>query len=193
MTDQQTAAALSDQEQQALVAAIARATVTDVAPEELPLFEPMSEAYFDHRRHPDTTRTGEMLGFGIDAAQAAVLVTPVVLQAAQGVVSYLVTEIGSAFKEEAGPRIRAIMRKVLGGDATPDEQPKPDARKPEEPEEPDKPKPERPKPDEPDEVAWSKEQLDEVHRVAVRALERSGVKGAKATMVADAIVGAIVR
>ena len=184
------AAALTPDEQQALVQALARSTVTEVAPEELPLFDPTSEAYFDASRRGDGKTTDEMLGFGVDAAAAAVLVTPVALEAARSVISYLVGELSSALKDEAGPRIREIVKRVLGGG---------DAAKPEQPDTPETPgEPEptttdpKPKPV-PETTPLTPAQLDELHKVALKTAERMGMEKAKASVVADAIVGAIVR
>ena len=58
--------ALSAADEQALVEALARTAVQDVAPEELPLFGPTSEAYFDPKRGtPAGAKSDEMLGFGV--------------------------------------------------------------------------------------------------------------------------------
>ena len=193
MTDSAPAAgaALTPDEQQALVQALARSTVTEVAPEELPLFDPTSEAYFDASRRGDGKTTDEMLGFGVDAAAAAVLVTPVALEAARSVISYLVGELSSALKDEAGPRIREIVKRVLGGgDAAKPEQPD----TPETPGEPEPPKTTDPKPKPvPETTPLTPAQLDELHKVALKTAERMGMEKAKASVVADAIVGAIVR
>ena len=184
--------ALTPDEQHSMVLALARSTVTEVAPEELPLFEPTSEAYFDASRRGGGTATDEMLGFGVDAAAAAVLVTPVALEAARSVISYLVGELSSALKDEAGPRIREIVKRVLGGgDAAKQEQPDtPDTTG-----EPEPPKTTDPKPMPPEAATapLTPAQLDELHKVALKTAERMGMEKAKASVVADAIVGAIVR
>ncbi|HEY4189374.1 MAG TPA: hypothetical protein VGM28_03055, partial [Candidatus Limnocylindrales bacterium] len=102
--------ALSGADEQALVEALARSAVQDAAPEELPLFGPTSEAYFDPRRGtPAGANSDEMLGFGVDAAAAMVFVTPVALEAARSAVNFLVVELQAAFKEEAKPMIQALV------------------------------------------------------------------------------------
>jgi hypothetical protein len=186
------AAALTPGEEQAMVQALARSTVTEVAPEELPLFEPTSEAYFDPSRREDGRTPDEMLGFGVDAAAAAVLVTPVALEAARSVISYLVGELSSALKDEAGPRIREIVKRVLGGDDDAKQQ------KPDGPDQTGEPEPRtttdpKPTPPTPATTPLTPAQLDELHKVALRTAERMGMERAKASVVADAIVGAIVR
>ena len=105
--------ALSSADEQALVEALARSAVQDAAPEELPLFAPTSEAYFDPRRGtPAGAKSDEMLGFGVDAAAAMVFVTPVALEAARSVVSYLVTELQAALKDESKPMIQALVHRL---------------------------------------------------------------------------------
>jgi hypothetical protein len=171
--------ALNSADEQALVEALARSAVQDAAPEELPLFAPTSEAYFDPRRGtPAGAKSDEMLGFGVDAAAAMVFVTPVALEAARSVVSYLVTELQVALKDESKPMIQALVHRLAHlrdkPGATTDAKPA-DA------------KAAGPEPAEP--AAFTEEQLQEVHKVALRTAERMGLEHAKAAVVADAIVG----
>jgi len=65
--------------QDQLVSELARNLVANTAPQELPLFRPVSEAYF---KDPDGTLKGqpgkdETLGFGV--GEAATFITPIVL------------------------------------------------------------------------------------------------------------------
>lgn len=184
---------LSSQDEQAAVAALARTTVDEVAPEEEPLFGPMAEAYFDPSR---STKTGggtdDMLGFGVDAAAAAVLVTPVALEAARSVIGYVIGELETAFKEEAKPMIQAFMKRLLHGKPKPGE---PGEAKPADGAATDgaakaETKAETKAADEP--IPFSEQQLAEVRKVALKTAERMGMERDKANVVADAIVGAIV-
>ena len=169
---------LSSQDERAAVAALARTTVDEVAPEEAPLFTPMSEAYFDPSRSMKAGGgTDDMLGFGVDAAAAAVLVTPVALEAARSVIGYVVGELETAFKEEAKPMIQAFMKRLLHG--------KPKPGQPAEPKAEAKPAEVEPPP-------FTDQQLAEVRKVALKTAERMGMERDKANVVADAIVGAIV-
>ena len=106
---------LSQSDERAVVEALARVAVDDAAPEEGPLFGPMTDAYYDPRRGtPGGSKSDEMLGFGVDAAAAAVLVTPIALEVAKNVLGYLVGELQTAFKDEAKPMIQALVKRVLG-------------------------------------------------------------------------------
>ena len=107
-------AGLSQSDERAIVEALARVAVDDAAPEEGPLFGPMTDAYYDPRRGtPSGSKSDEMLGFGVDAAAAVVLVTPVALEVAKNVLGYVVGELQTAFKDEAKPMIQALVKRVL--------------------------------------------------------------------------------
>jgi hypothetical protein len=109
VSDQSVAAASSDD----LVAALARATVERAAPEELPLFGPISEAYrADPRALEDGKRRDEMLGFGVDAA--VVLVTPVALQVARDVLGFLHEQLRERAREHGEGAIDRIVARLVG-------------------------------------------------------------------------------
>ena len=175
---------LSPQDEQAVVAALARTTVDEVAPEEAPLFGPMSQAYFDPARAKGgKSGTDDMLGFGVDAAAAAILVTPIALEAAKSVIGYVVGELQTAFKDEAKPMIQAFMKRLLHGKPKPGEPaeaPTDDGAAKAEAKPPDEPPP------------FTDDQLAEVRKVALKTAERMGMERDKANVVADTIVGAIV-
>jgi hypothetical protein len=110
VSDQSVAAATPDD----LVAALARATVERAAPEELPLFGPMSEAYL---ADPSALEDGgkkrdEMLGFGVDAA--VVLITPVALQVARDVLGFLHEQLRERAREQGEGAIDRIIAKLVG-------------------------------------------------------------------------------
>ena len=82
----------------ALVAALARASVERVAPEELPLFRATSQAYFDDPSALERRESrDEMLGFGVDAA--VMLVTPVALAVARDVIQFVADAAARAARE----------------------------------------------------------------------------------------------
>jgi hypothetical protein len=166
-------AGLSQSDERAVVEALARAVVEDAAPEERPLFGPMTEAYYDPRRGtPSGSKSDEMLGFGVDAAAAVVLVTPIALEAAKNVLGYLVGELQAAFKDESKPVIQALVKRLLRRG------PKPEG---------DKAAAEPPAPPE-----LTQAQLDELRKVALSTAERMGLREPKASVLANAIVGAMV-
>jgi hypothetical protein len=109
VSDQSVAAAIPDD----LVAELARATVERAAPEELPLFGPISEAY---RADPQSLDGGkprdEMLGFGVDAA--VVLVTPVALQVARDVLGFLHEQLRERAREQGESAIDRLIARLVG-------------------------------------------------------------------------------
>ncbi len=180
------AGGLSDADEQALIEALAHSAVEDVAPEELPLFGPTSEAYFDPARGtPAGAKSDEMLGFGVDAAAAMVLVTPVALEAAKSVVGYVVGELQTALKDQAKPMIQALVKRLLQRGAKPVGAPE-DKTADAAGQPPAKSAADEAPP-------FTREQLDELHKVALKTAERMGMQRDKASVVADAIVGAIAR
>lgn len=109
MSDRSVAAATPDD----LVAALARATVERAAPEELPLFAPMSEAYLaDPKALEPGKGRDEMLGFGVDAA--VLLVTPVALQVARDVLGFLHEQLRERAREHGEGAVDRIVARLVG-------------------------------------------------------------------------------
>lgn len=162
---------LSAADEQELITLLARHAVEQVAPDELPLFRPTTQAYFDPRRRSGGVRdSDEMLGFGIDADPAQLFVTPVALEVAKAVVAFMIVEAKSVWKEHAKPRIKALALRLLGMEANAEE----------------KPQPEEP-------IVFTPEQLTEIHEQAVKTAIRAGMAKDRASLLADAIVGAVAR
>ncbi len=96
------------------IESVSRDLVGQVAPQELPAFGPISDAYF---RNPTKVLEGrtskdEMLGFGIETGVA--LITPVIIEATKGVISYLKEEVKKSAKTESTNVISRFMKKVFG-------------------------------------------------------------------------------
>ena len=150
-------------ESDALVAALARATVEKAAPEELPLFRATSEAYFEDPQSLERTGGGkdEMLGFGVDAA--LVLITPVVLQVARDVIGFLGEQLRERAREQGEGAIDRVIDRLVnrnGGD------------------------------DEP--VAeLTDEQLEQVRALAITKGRALKLSDERATLLADSLVGSL--
>jgi hypothetical protein len=165
---------LSPEDEHDLVAALARDVVASAAPEELPLFRRTSEAYFADPSGivSKAESKDEALGFGVE--QAVILVTPAALAVATSVVQFLSNEVGGALKEEVGPRIKDLVEGLFQrADASPDGDKAEKAEKPEPP-------------------PLTKEQLDEVYRVA-NTVARRLLPADRASTLADAVVGRLAR
>ena len=108
------------------------------------------------------------------------LVTPVALEVAKNVLGYVVGELQTAFKDEAKPMIQALVKRVLGRNKKPEDDKAAAAPAAEPAAEPA----EAPQ--------LTQAQLDELRKVALSTAERMGLREPKASVLADAIVGAMV-
>ena len=155
---------MSAAESDALVAALARATVEKAAPEELPLFRATSEAYFEDPQALE--RSGgkdEMLGFGVDAAM--VLMTPVVLQVAKEVIGFLGEQLRERAREQGEGAIDRIIARLVNrnggeGEAEPVEE-------------------------------LTDEQLEQVRELAIKKGRALKLSDERATLLADSLVGSL--
>ena len=81
-----------------LVATVARDLVAQTAPQELPLFQATSEAYFKNPNKLLRGQSGkdEMLGFGVVETVSAMMASPIILNIVNDVVNLLVGEVKDA-------------------------------------------------------------------------------------------------
>lgn len=160
MSDQPVAAATPDD----LVAELARATVERAAPEELPLFDPISEAYFaDPQSLDGGKRRDEMLGFGVDAA--VVLVTPVALQVARDVLGFLHEQLRARAREQGEGAIDRLIARIVGRkDEAPADEPVPEL---------------------------TDAQLEQVRALAVEKARSLKLSEERAALLADSLVGSL--
>jgi hypothetical protein len=96
-----------------LIRDLSRDMVVMTAPEELPLFQGISTAYASN---PKQTLQGqkprdEDLGFGL--AEAAILLTPVVLDTMKDVVLFLADEIAKSVKDESAEVVSSGVKKLF--------------------------------------------------------------------------------
>ena len=156
-----------------LVGTLARVVVGRVAPEELGLFEETEADYF---RDPGLVlKAGsrdEAVGFGLDVA----LLTPYVLVAGTAVVHFLVAVVSDAVhdevRDELKPLIAGRVRRLLRRD----DPAAADHRKSEAQDQA---------------PGVTVEQAREVRRIALQQARQSGLDDEKASLLADAFVGAL--
>jgi hypothetical protein len=155
---------MSAAESDALVAALARATVEKAAPEELPLFRATSEAYFkDPQALERSGGKDEMLGFGVDAAM--VLMTPIVLQVAKDVIGFLGEQLRERAREQGEGAIDRVIARLVNrnggeGKAEPVEE-------------------------------LTDEQLEQVRALAIKKGRALKLSDERATLLADSLVGSL--
>ena len=150
----------------ALVADLARSAVEQTAPEELPLFRPTSQAFFED---PDAlTRSGgrdELLGFGVDAA--LVLVTPVALSVARDVVRFVADQLRSRLAQEGEGAVQRALDRVFKRAEPPDQAAADPASE------------------------LTDEELERVRTIAVEKARQLRLSPERAGLLADAIVGGL--
>ena len=149
----------------ALVEALARSAVEQVAPEELPLFRATSEAYFADPSSLEQGRSrDDMLGFGVDAA--LVLVSPVALQVAKEVIGFVVAQFREAAAEEGEGAIKRLVARLVhrNEDKKGEDEPVPDL---------------------------TDEQLRQVRALALETARSLRLSDTKAALLADSLVGSL--
>lgn len=102
---------MSTAQDDALVVALARATVERAAPEELVIFPAASEAYLQGQDPSKATRGDPMLGFGVDAA--VVLLAPVALTVAKDVLAFLRVQLKKHAEERGDDAVDWLMNRLF--------------------------------------------------------------------------------
>ena len=98
----------------ALVEAVARRLLSQLAPEETPLFPALSRAYFAQPSPPAAgADEGQesLLGFG--AAIPTTLITPVLLAVSARVLTFVGAQLSKGLEAESAPLVRAALRGVF--------------------------------------------------------------------------------
>lgn len=105
---------MSQDPQAALAAELARDVVAELAPHELPLFQPISQAYFADPGRAARAGSGrdEMLGFGVAGAEA--LITPALLTIASQVVAFVLDQVKDTASQEGSALAVEWVRWVFG-------------------------------------------------------------------------------
>lgn len=103
---------MSDVAQNQFIASTARDLVAQFAPQELPLFQATSEAYFKNPNKLLRGQSGkdEMLGFGVVETVSAVMASPIILNTVNEVVRLILDEAKDAgfFKRLFGKSRTAV-------------------------------------------------------------------------------------
>ncbi len=102
---------MSTAQDDALVVALARATVERAAPEELVIFPAASEAYLQGQDPSKATRGDPMLGFGVDAA--VVLLAPVALTVAKEVLGFLRVQLKKHAEERGDDAVDWLIQPAV--------------------------------------------------------------------------------
>src|SRR5215469_11455525 len=162
--------------EQKLVGELAHTVVRCVAPEELGLFAETEADYFrDPRLVLRAKSRDEAVGFGLDLA----LLTPYVLAVGTAVVHFLAVVVSDAVRDEVRDELKPVIagrvRRLLRRDASP----APDSR-------------ESARQDPAQVRGLTVDQARAIRSVALQQARQSGLDDEKASLLADAFVGAVV-
>lgn len=100
-----------DDEQEQLIAELAREQVERVAPQELPLYRATSKAYFENPEKMVKGQQDRMLGFGVEIGVA--FLTPVVLSVTTEVFKFLANEVSKSVAAESAGVIHDLVKKMF--------------------------------------------------------------------------------
>lgn len=100
-------------EERQLITDLSKQMVTQVAPEELDLFDELIEEYFDDPSPPDLSESDDddALGFGLSGVVVAV--TPAAAAAASSVLGYILSEVLKSAQEESAAVLANKVRKLF--------------------------------------------------------------------------------
>ena len=140
--------------------------VTEVAPEEIPLFDELVQEYFDDPTPPDPSESisDDPLGFGL--GETLVAITPAATAMVSAVLSYVLTEAVKAVREESATAIKEKIKAVFTS-----EKPSGEAAQ--------------------GMPALTRQQLEQVKKLARKQAKAFGVETAIANKLADALVGSL--
>jgi hypothetical protein len=175
---------LSTTQEDALVVALARATVERAAPEELVIFPAASEAYLEGQDPTKATRGDPMLGFGVETA--VVLLTPIALTVAKDVLGFLRVQLKRQAEDHGDEAVDWLLDKLLrrGDDEPAPAEPEPGAAT-----SPPTDAASAAEPD--DELELTDEQLEQVRAFALEKAKVLELSDAKAELLADSLVGSL--
>ena len=143
---------------------ISRDLVSELAPDELELFDDLAQEYRANPNPPDATHgTDSALGFGLDAGVVAM--SPAVMAAVTGAFGFVVTIAADTLKEQSKTVIVAAVKKLF------------EAKKSE------------PAASEPAPIVLTPDQLREVQKIAAEQARRFGLKKDEAEKLADSLAG----
>lgn len=148
-----------------LVTDVAREWLAEVAPQERALFRSISEAYFQNPDKVISEQAGkdELLGFG--AAEAATLITPILLAMSSEVLKYLFAEAQKAMQNESTNLINEKVKSWFNKF--------------------------RQKEDKKSPPPLTSEQLEQVRKIAVKKAQQLKLSEKNSKLLADAIVGSL--
>lgn len=143
---------------------VSKRIVTEFASEELELFDELIADYFADPTPPDLSASGDddPLAFGVGGVLVAV--TPAAGAMVSAVLTFVLTEATEVIKEESAEKIKKRIKDIFSPENEDDDGPQP----------------------------LTRDQLEQVKKLARRQAKRFGMEPDVANKMADALIGAIV-
>lgn len=147
-----------------LIQEISMKVVTEIAPEELDLFEELMQEYFNDPNPPEPSRApdDDPLGFGL--SEVIVASTPVAAAMASAVLGYVITEVIKATKDEGATLIKAKVKALFSRGKHDEKSGSP---------------------------SLTKQQLEQIKILARKQAGRFGIKPDLSARMADALIGSL--
>jgi hypothetical protein len=147
------------------ISEVSKDLISQLAPQEKALFQPISEAYF---KNPEKTLSenrakDEMLGFG--AAEAVTMLTPVVLAVSTDVIRFLLAEAQKALQSQSSDLINETVKGWFGKFHPPADKKSP--------------------------APLTPDQLEQVRKIAIQKAKQLKLSDKNTKLLADAIVGSL--
>jgi len=152
-----------------LIWELSKGIVVEIAPEEMDLFDELVMEYFQDPTPPDLSAKpkDDPLGFGL--GEVLIATTPAVAAMVDGVLNYLINEIVKAAQGESAELIKRKIKDLFN----PKKEEKTD------------------KSNEDDVVSLTKEQLEQVKKLARKQAIKFGIGSDKADRMANALIGSL--
>lgn len=165
---------MADSTHYQLVTELSREIVTNVAPQELPIFRAQSQAYSRNPEKSLAAKPGkdDMLGFG--PGEAFAFLTPCILAVMSSVVMFLTAEVKKAVKEQTASVITSAVKglfKKYGPAAVHEAESKETTGQ---------------------RIVLTAKQLDQVREIVINRARQLKVGEAKVDLLANSIVGSLV-
>jgi hypothetical protein len=160
-------------EGRAVIKEISKGVVTQIAPEELDLFDELAQEYFEDPTPPDLSSPArdDALGFGL--AETVVAVTPTAMAMVTAVLGYLLTEAIKVTQQEGATAIKAKIKALFNPEEDANQAEGSTTKK-------DK-----------DFPPLTKEQLEQVNKLARRQAMVFGLDAEQAKLMANALIGSL--
>jgi hypothetical protein len=147
-----------------LIQEISKGIISDIAPEEMDLFDELVMEYFQNPTPPDTSTSSkeDPLGFGVE--EILIAATPAAAAMADTILNFIMSDLIKVAKEETAETVRGKIKTFFKKD----------------------------KQEKEEVVPLTREQLEQIKKLARRQAIKFGMNAEKAEKMANALIGLLV-